>query len=416
MSPEDIKKLLGGYATGTLTEAEQQALFAAALEDQDLFDALAHEQPLHELLADPSARAELLSALDTPSNRQGSFWQWLRRPLVAGLATAGVTAIALVAVWQGTRVAPVKPEIVAELRDQPAPSQPPAEIPLLPAPKGAGKGALKMPLPARTADQAPPPTVLPPASGMPALVLRKDEVRAATASAPPPPPPAPKAMEAMIERNAKTEAESSAQGQTAGAIAGAVPDTAARDARALFYTNQPAPGANAFVQPSGIGGAVPPPPQADAAPRVAKAVAGLATNMMAPAPRLGVRVSILRGDREVDLTTVLDRGETVFLRVTPNADGELGVVEGGQLIAGGTVQRFRPFETTPLRFKGSGRDQVYVVFSRHSPIADLRSLENLARRNLVQTSADQGRATYFVSSPGDSGAEQLVVPVTLIWR
>ena len=41
MSPEEIKKLLGGYATGTLTAEEQQALFAAALEDQELFDALA---------------------------------------------------------------------------------------------------------------------------------------------------------------------------------------------------------------------------------------------------------------------------------------------------------------------------------------------------------------------------------------
>ena len=50
MSPEDIKKLLGGYATGTLTAAEQQALFAAALEDQELFDALASEQPLRDLL------------------------------------------------------------------------------------------------------------------------------------------------------------------------------------------------------------------------------------------------------------------------------------------------------------------------------------------------------------------------------
>ena len=44
MSPEDIKKLLGGYATGTLTTEEQQALFAAALEDQELFDSLAREQ------------------------------------------------------------------------------------------------------------------------------------------------------------------------------------------------------------------------------------------------------------------------------------------------------------------------------------------------------------------------------------
>ena len=132
MSPEDIRKLLGGYATGTLTTEEQQALFAAALEDQELFDSLAREQSLRDLLRDPAARAGLLSALDTPASRLGGFWQWLRRPLVAGLATAGVAAIAVVAVWQGTRPAGVKlaqPVIVAELRspEPPAPNLAPAQ-------------------------------------------------------------------------------------------------------------------------------------------------------------------------------------------------------------------------------------------------------------------------------------------------
>src|ERR1017187_10557112 len=119
MSAEAIKKLLGGYATGTLTADEQQALFAAALQDQELFDALAREQSLRDLLRDPAARAELLSALDPPASRVVGFWQWLGRPVVAGLATAGVAAIAIVAVWQGTRVGSVKraePAMVAELK------------------------------------------------------------------------------------------------------------------------------------------------------------------------------------------------------------------------------------------------------------------------------------------------------------
>src|ERR1019366_6497011 len=71
MSPEDIKKLLGGYATGTLTAEERQALFAAALEDQELFDALAREQSLRDLLRDPAARAQLLAALDAPFGGRG---------------------------------------------------------------------------------------------------------------------------------------------------------------------------------------------------------------------------------------------------------------------------------------------------------------------------------------------------------
>ena len=33
MSAGDIRKLLGGYATGTLSAEEQQALFEAALHD-----------------------------------------------------------------------------------------------------------------------------------------------------------------------------------------------------------------------------------------------------------------------------------------------------------------------------------------------------------------------------------------------
>lgn len=63
MSREEVEKLLGGYATGTLTPGEQQLLFEAALEDQELFDALAREQSLRDLLGDPAARAELLAAL-----------------------------------------------------------------------------------------------------------------------------------------------------------------------------------------------------------------------------------------------------------------------------------------------------------------------------------------------------------------
>jgi len=48
---KDLEKLLGGYATSTLTEQERKALFEAALDDQQLFNALADEEALKELLA-----------------------------------------------------------------------------------------------------------------------------------------------------------------------------------------------------------------------------------------------------------------------------------------------------------------------------------------------------------------------------
>ena len=63
MSREEIQKLLGGYATDTLSEAERRALFEAALEDQELFDALAKEDALRDVLRDPSARQQLIAAL-----------------------------------------------------------------------------------------------------------------------------------------------------------------------------------------------------------------------------------------------------------------------------------------------------------------------------------------------------------------
>src|ERR1035438_4332079 len=194
MSPEDIRKLLGGYATGTLTTEEQEALFAAALEDQELFDALAREQSLRDLLRDPAARAELLGALDTPATRPGGFWQWLRRPMVAGLATAGVAALAIAAVWQGTRLASVKhqaqPVIGADLKPPELPPAPSAAQPPPPASQPATNtrdkdvGALATVI----ADKENAPAVAPPSprssADSPASLLK--EKKAVIASAPSP--------------------------------------------------------------------------------------------------------------------------------------------------------------------------------------------------------------------------------------
>jgi len=95
MKREDIQKLLGGYATGTLTEEERQALFAASLDDQELFDALADEEALKQLLADPGYRQELVADLRESNVSLGEkLASWWRRPLPLALA-GGVAAIAL---------------------------------------------------------------------------------------------------------------------------------------------------------------------------------------------------------------------------------------------------------------------------------------------------------------------------------
>ena len=482
MSPEDIKKLLGGYATGTLTPEEQQALFAAALEDQELFDALAREQSLRDLLRDPAARAELLGALDTPATRPVDFWQWLRRPMVAGLATAGVAAIAIVAVWQGTRMASVRhltqPVIVAELKRtelSPAPSAaqlpPPASQPAstkrdrdaaasatvlsdkgtapavalpsrrleaespanlvkekkaviasAPSPPHQAEESLRAKIvPAPTAVSADKQTALASAPSLrqfagtrakigPANAGQMADNKAVAAMAPPPPPPSAVAapMPAMLARKAEADTATPVppNGLTAGALQASLP----LDARALFYLDQAAPVANAFVQP-GAGGSVPP-PAFRTAPRK-DAPAPMAKGVTATTPPLGLRVSILRGQSEVDLTTVLNPGETVRLKLIPNADGFLYVAEGTRTVARGRARRLQPFETPVLRYRRSGEKQLTVLLSRRPRTVAPLSPE---RDDLVRSSAGQERATYIVAGPRQAGAQELVVPITLTYR
>jgi hypothetical protein len=495
MSPEDIKKLLGGYATDTLTTEEQQALFAAALEDQELFDALAREQSLRDLLRDPAARAELLSALDTPATGPVGFWQWLRRPAVVSLAAAGVAAIAIVAVWQGTRMASVKPSaqpvIVAELK-RPEFSSAPSAAPTPPAPasqpapikrdKDAAASATAM------ADKEKAPAVAQPSRRLeaesPAELLKQKkavfasepspphqaedsmraqiapvptEVRAdkktavaaaqplrqfeagtlrakiaaaeqmadnkaAAAVAPPPPPPPPAVaapMPAVLAPKGEADAALpvSANGLTAGAVQANLP----LDARALFYLEQAVPVASASMQPSGGGGAMPTPifrtaPRKVSPPPKAKGNSELAAPVAAPAQPLGLRVSILRGQSEVDLGTVLNPGEMVRLKLIPNVDGFLYVAEGTHTVARGRVQRLRPFVTPELRYRRGGQKQLIVLLSRRPRTVAPPPLDGLARDDLVRSSAPQEPATYIVAGPRQAGAQEVVVPITLTYR
>lgn len=131
MNHAEAERLLGGVATGTLTEAERMELFAAALEHQALFDALVDEEALRELLADPAARAVVLAALATPA-KVVPLW---RRSGVLG-AAAGL----LVAATAG----------LAYLRNPPTLPRPPlaakvqAEPPAAPAPQASAPPAAKL--------------------------------------------------------------------------------------------------------------------------------------------------------------------------------------------------------------------------------------------------------------------------------
>ena len=275
MSREEVEKLLGGYATGTLTAEEQQALFAAALDDQELFDALAREQSLRDLLRDPAAKAEVLAALD---DAPVPWWRmsWFR-PAVAAAAVAllAVTAV----VW--TRKPAMSPETttIAQLREPAKPVDKISELPPAPPaktdrPVAANRQAVA-PAPELEKDKQsvaspaqPIPQPMSPAAA-PSPGVREEALKAekpaaapvpAEAPAPPAPPPAqPQAQfsanlgqqgQVQAVRPAKPAPQVQQQGQS-GAVVGFRDSMEAGsgggsrdfsrllavDARGLFYGN-----------------------------------------------------------------------------------------------------------------------------------------------------------------------------------
>lgn len=106
----DPRRLVGGWATDSLTQAERRELLRAALDDQALFDELLAEEGLREVLEDPVARQEVLGALDRPG-RWERLRLWLARPAtVADLATvAAALVVALAAHRALTHREPLAP-------------------------------------------------------------------------------------------------------------------------------------------------------------------------------------------------------------------------------------------------------------------------------------------------------------------
>jgi len=117
MINDDIRDLLGRYATGSLTDEERQRLFDAALDDQELFEELAREDEMKELFAAPGVRDRLLRALEPPQRRIS--WVWALAPV------AVLSAVLFVVL---TRPVP-KPQQIA-VATTPAP---PAAAPMQPA-------------------------------------------------------------------------------------------------------------------------------------------------------------------------------------------------------------------------------------------------------------------------------------------
>ncbi len=146
MNRDEAQRLLSVYATGSLTEAERSALFAAALEDQELFDELAGEQALKEVLDEPGARQRLLAALEPAQHKA-----WWTRPWPWAAAAACLAVGVFVVISQG----PVRPppQEIAQVMKSAEPAPPVAVVPSAPEP--ARRKTLPVPAPPAVALQAP---------------------------------------------------------------------------------------------------------------------------------------------------------------------------------------------------------------------------------------------------------------------
>src|SRR5664279_5602051 len=107
MKPEEIRYLLGGYASGTLSAEEKRVLFAAALEDQALFDELGDEQSLKDVFDDPESRGYLREALEEKQSPE----EVGVRPMVVASAVPAPTSAPAPAVARSREIA--KPGVPA---------------------------------------------------------------------------------------------------------------------------------------------------------------------------------------------------------------------------------------------------------------------------------------------------------------
>lgn len=430
MDRQEIQKLLGGYATGTLTPEEQQVLFTAALEDQELFDALAREQSLKDLLADPAARGQLLASIeDRPAPWYRRFW----RPLAVAAAAAACV------VGFGVYVNRPKPQsatvLVAEVK--PSEEAPPQAVDKLePAPAPVQPARASSPKPALIPENAP-------LRNEPVLADRKKPA----ASPPPPPPPQPVpaaapavaqpaglagapqggaiAAEAPKEMAKKAEVQLDSTLQTAASGGAQLKDQAAalaeqkvqirdavnksislQSAQALFSASQQSFDQNALArqyfapqrqeeQKQQAGNKQ---QQQQQALEKLQAIAPLAGQNLPVAA--GVKWTVLRRRDGGDFVEVepdqLRVGDSVKLRLTPNVDGYLTVWEGSQsMMREMHVERLKQFETPIVAPSQPGQKTVTVQLTRIAP-GYVTRIQNVSGQQSVSDSA--AHATYVLNT------------------
>jgi len=403
MRPEGVEKLLGGYATGTLTEAECNALFEAALANQDLFDALADEEALRELLADPGARRHLLEQLAEKKSLGRLQFGWWNRRLAWGMAGSVVVTVLLVVILVPVyrRLAPghfaAPPAAPVEVAQKitppaqpgrtPAAARPRAITPARPAPAAQPARAE-----AEVARQAPPAEKPEQAEG---LAAAPRPVAGGTPGGviggiiQAPPTTVAEARQALPQAAELKKLEGSAfRPPETRTLGPAALDEAQPEARALFYSWSAAPARGK--------------PTLSAAEQTRARTAP-------PAPALGLRYTILRKDRagryaEVAPDSVFQRGDSLRLSVGTNQAGILQLLAQDPAGAWRLVQQVTlaprsrqilPAEDAPaLR----GPQRLRLVFSAAPEKLKLR--DQPASRAVVQKVPEE-KAVYAISQgPG----------------
>ena len=382
MSREEIEKLLGGYATGTLTGEERDALFAAALEDQVLFDLLAREEPLRELLEDPLAKARLRRALE--ESAVPWYRAWLRPALLGALVT-GMAVVAVVVERQAAR----RPGVAILAR---------APRPVLPVP-------VPSPLPqALEKREVPQP-------GRPVEAKPADLQAVPTSVAPDRPLSVPAPPAAVAGQSASAGPAQALEGRIGRTVGVSLPSL--QDAYELFYGSrlQPALGPNLFR--SG---------QQSGSPAAAGARVG--GRALPQALHLGVRYRVLRRlpDRsfaEVSSDQELDAKDEVTVVIESNDDGYLSVIERTpdrtwRGVVLDRIARMQPYTvpaTGVLTFEAARPIELFIQVSRQP----LTTEDRAPAEGSDQVFSNRGteRRTYVVSTASDVMAQRVGFAITL---
>lgn len=430
MSREDIARLLGGYATGTLTPEEQRALFAAALEDQALFDELAREQALRDVLREPTARGQLLAALEDRPRWYRRFGHWMMRPATLTAAAACLLVLGSVAVWRPWRggEAP-KPAVVATAL--------PREAPPIPSPPATVERKALAPLEEEAVAKAKTP------AASPAMPAAKNQLLAAQGAAPvaevrgavepsaaggaamppaasPPPPktvnPAVMTDLAITSRDTaeviqvapETGRTSAAAGNAAprgalsvGPMQPAVAATPGGDARRRYYAGTALAAEKVETQNQAFRAAVQAPGSQ-------------------PAP-LGIKWSILRREANGEFVIVnaedLRAGDTVELRLVPNQSCDLSIFDNanGKLatLFAKHVEAGETYDTPPLTPREKGLRELMVGLTRSGAPTVAGAPPAPAREGQQSETARGEQATYTV---GKAGAQQVFLSIKLNYQ